>query len=1750
MGAPRGRVGAPPLARLPEDEAAAPSDPVEALSQAAKSDFAAGSALMSLLPLSARSTTIRIRGMIEEMIKQKSAAEAQRSEAAQALAMQRADASAAGFDPDEDPEKLAADIAKAAAQVKEFKAKQEAQKRKAARAAAGKGGGAAAPADEAAAEPSARALAIQRLQQAVFRLRREVASAKAEQSELGNALMRSATRLEDARSTASFVVSKRRAADEELHLVKRAWAQRSLETRRLFPLVVATAAQLHELEASSEAALNAAVVSAAHGASGASAASSAGATRSLAGSMTDPDAAAGSTAESLKNVLAKIVSAQAQHEPPASPSGTEGAGDGQQQSMVHALFHALGWSDMVDQAPGAAAAAAAAGGEGGGKDAVTMVSDKSGDLLRFLDGLGAGSSDLFATGDESAREAAAEGDSEKKDQSPEDWKRRRNDVFKLLCQRADALIQSMDPPPAKPADQPPASGPQGRKGRGGKGARSQRGAAPAAAAAAKPSATPDHAEVQTSKGLSAADRALGTSRAVGTAKELNGQIAVEALAWTALAFAAPASLSAAIAEALPSTSWAMPRSSAAFEKVQARCAKAAADVRARGEPEDAALAASAEARVAATALDVATDLVGWAEGLNAEPIESGRTVTPVVAGVLGEEGSGPGWLLAWAPWLPLPSRLHRQAMSLVVAGNVSMVSRFNRSVALQELQEARVAGAPAGMLLDWIQGCAAARSNTNAVFPAGTPYDGVASTAGLLGNPTTPEARLPEGVAGTLGRVGFQADSAWKVIGRHIIGNGASGRGIGPQGTVAGPAGAFVAMAVQAPMSFARKVVSIGTELGIVVDKATGARDGGGGTLPGGKQLLPGARRVPGAQRSSDLVTHAMVAFASHSAPLREALQVAADDGESWSEVHSKAQPGASGIMLPSTIGAELCLAARDEVTGPRGAAALLHALNVARGRVVAGGGGFATTAGDALPCPSSYLVPTPAALAETRVLFPMAETMHNALFDSIADSLVRASLPADASEQAFTAAAGEARRVGLPLGQLRTALPEVYHVLLACPEFTLTAVSVDPAADAIVESEGRLASTVLPVPAAGRTVRQAAEDLLAALCPEEDGAGAASASKPDQEVASASATLTEAAELATGIAAAIVGGRCMTGRANEHARFAVLALLRPDLCRVTRDSFHLFMREVARSSGLGERIDDSEACHQLRFATPSEAMLRALAAQVADTRPTRAELEAGASATGNNAAIAAQTALRSAEAAEQEVVDVLAALKKSGGAVDGEAASQPKAEDEPSDVLSVPSGAMRFMVEALEAAKAAASASARAAAAAKDVERVTAPGSGDKAASKEQLSFVSAAAARAGDAAEAAMAAFRRAQAAQASAEAGRVDARLKAMNNEVAPEWLSDPVEVVANRYASLAFLLQRAAGHLLVQASSSSSAARPSLAAAAEREARKLAAAGPGAGVDPALVFLAAHRMSAGWSQDEHAKRLALVRAQDAQRVSAAGRGSEIIGSAAPSQGPFKAPAGKPSAAAAASAAGHGSGAFLGDGGLSKQADPQQGTPPDAAASAAGFDVTSWIGGSCLGYSAAEEDPTAAGGRKAGRGGSSSALNRDLIMLSNPGGQDAEAGDPEEADPADMLPGGGGGGGGSARNDPSRSTMLDGSASLPASVAGRGFVSDKVGFQTMPGHGGEGQLSSSELAKADASLTAEERAAVEVERALRRGEQQKRLQAAAWSNADMLKMQEDARLAHQEREYRAKNPDHGVPLSGVRSVCASPEESCSVM
>ncbi|KAA0170871.1 hypothetical protein FNF28_01144 [Cafeteria roenbergensis] len=997
-------------------------------------------------------------------------------------------------------------------------------------------------------------------------------------------------------------------------------------------------------------------------------------------------------------------------------------------------------------------------------------------------------------------------------------------------------------------------------------------------------------------------------------------------------------------------------------------------------------------------------------------------------------------------------------MSLVVAGNVSVVSRFNRSVALQELQEARVAGAPAGMLLDWIQGCAAARSNTNAVFPAGTPYDGVASTAGLLGNPTTPEARLPEGVAGTLGRVGFQADSAWKVIGRHIIGNGASGRGIGPQGTVAGPAGAFVAMAVQAPMSFARKVVSIGTELGIVVDKATGARDGGGGTLPGGKQLLPGARRVPGAQRSSDLVTHAMVAFASHSAPLREALQVAADDGESWSEVHSKAQPGASGIMLPSTIGAELCLAARDEVTGPRGAAALLHALNVARGRVVAGGGGFATTAGDALPCPSSYLVPTPAALAETRVLFPMAETMHNALFDSIADSLVRASLPADASEQAFTAAAGEARRVGLPLGQLRTALPEVYHVLLACPEFTLTAVSVDPAADAIVESEGRLASTVLPVPAAGRT--------------------------------------------------------------------------------------------VARSSGLGERIDDSEACHQLRFATPSEAMLRALAAQVADTRPTRAELEAGASATGNNAAIAAQTALRSAEAAEQEVVDVLAALKKSGGAVDGEAASQPKAEDEPSDVLSVPSGAMRFMVEALEAAKAAASASARAAAAAKDVERVTAPGSGDKAASKEQLSFVSAAAARAGDAAEAAMAAFRRAQAAQASAEAGRVDARLKAMNNEVAPEWLSDPVEVVANRYASLAFLLQRAAGHLLVQASSSSSAARPSLAAAAEREARKLAAAGPGAGVDPALVFLAAHRMSAGWSQDEHAKRLALVRAQDAQRVSAAGRGSEVVGSAAPSQGPFKAPAGKPSAAAAASAAGHGSGAFLGDGGLSKQADPQQGTPPDAAASAAGFDVTSWIGGSCLGYSAAEEDPTAAGGRKAGRGGSSSALNRDLIMLSNPGGQDAEAGDPEEADPADMLPGGGGGGGGSARNDPSRSTMLDGSASLPASVAGRGFVSDKVGFQTMPGHGGEGQLSSSELAKADASLTAEERAAVEVERALRRGEQQKRLQAAAWSNADMLKMQEDARLAHQEREYRAKNPDHGVPLSGVRSVCASPEESCSVM
>ncbi|KAA0170872.1 hypothetical protein FNF28_01145 [Cafeteria roenbergensis] len=572
MGAPRGRVGAPPLARLPEDEAAAPSDPVEALSQAAKSDFAAGSALMSLLPLSARSTTIRIRGMIEEMIKQKSAAEAQRSEAAQALAMQRADASAAGFDPDEDPEKLAADIAKAAAQVKEFKAKQEAQKRKAARAAAGKGGGAAVPADEAAAEPSARALAIQRLQQAVFRLRREVASAKAEQSELGNALMRSATRLEDARSTASFVVSKRRAADEELHLVKRAWAQRSLETRRLFPLVVATAAQLHELEASSEAALNAAV---------------------------------------------------AQHEPPASPSGTEGAGDGQQQSMVHALFHALGWSDMVDQAPGAAAAAAAAGGEGGGKDAVTMVSDKSGDLLRFLDGLGAGSSDLFATGDESAREAAAEGDSEKKDQSPEDWKRRRNDVFKLLCQRADALIQSMDPPPAKPADQPPASGPQGRKGRGGKGARSQRGAAPAAAAAAKPSATPDHAEVQTSKGLSAADRALGTSRAVGTAKELNGQIAVEALAWTALAFAAPASLSAAIAEALPSTSWAMPRSSAAFDKVQARCAKAAADVRARGEPEDAALAASAEARVAATALDVATDLVGWAEGLNAEPIESG-----------------------------------------------------------------------------------------------------------------------------------------------------------------------------------------------------------------------------------------------------------------------------------------------------------------------------------------------------------------------------------------------------------------------------------------------------------------------------------------------------------------------------------------------------------------------------------------------------------------------------------------------------------------------------------------------------------------------------------------------------------------------------------------------------------------------------------------------------------------------------------------------------------------------------------------------------------------------------------------------------------------------------------------------------------------------------------------------------------------------------------------------------------------------
>ena len=1127
-----------------------PSDPSAALERAAPTQFAAGSALLTLLPLSARTTTKRLRALTEIMLRRKRAAEQELAEATSRAAAQDAAALAAGLDPSKSLGALVAELRAKAAAAKSFKAAQSAARRarqnrsayESARPAeaAGEDGGAAAS--------DARASRIAELRSRVFELRRRVGVSRADQAMLGRMALRGAGRLEDAKTTVAFVVTERRAAEDEVQEAKRAWALSAAGARRLFPVVVATSAQLHDI-------LDAA---ARHTGAEGDAVMRDGAAAGGAG----PESGAG---RPLMSVIQRIAEAQRDMGDAAPATG-----------MVRVLFSALGWGGAA-AAPGADGGPAS--GTGGG------VSDTDGDLIRFVDELEGGSAGFFSSSSTDAGASASRSVAAGADGRP--WEERRAAVFETLRARADKLLQEQE---AAREEEAAAAAARRRERKatptsaGGKGRRAAGSASRAAAAKRKQEAEAraDEASSMARAGLSAASKSLAGGVSAGAETAANAHVAAEALAWSVLLFAAPSALAAAIAASLP-----------------------AGALRAPGAGKRA-------------ALDASIDLVAWARDAAAAPAAPGPRPSPAVTAFIGSaDDAGPGWALARAPWLELPPHLDRAAMSDIRAftgrGAPPAMARFNRSVALQELDAHRAGGAPSRLLLDWLLACASCNNNESDF--AGVGFDGVSGVPGLLGHVTAPESALPARSAGALGVASAEADSVWGDVGRHIVGAGAASPASGPDpSTRAVPASVLAALALTFPLQFAREVMDKGTAAGIIRHAPTGRKSTRTGALPGGMELDADAAAaasagglVDGPKRDELVAEAAARAVIENSASTLGVLVAG---------VVPKTTEALPSVVTSATFAADVVAARQDTVTDVGGAGALVRALNVARGRALGGGGGFAASS-SAMTCPSSYLVPTPAAMLELRSQFSRADDLHSALFDGLADTLARLDAGADADDAAVDAEVARLRRGGIPLSHLRVQAPEIFSLLMSVPEFTDLAVAIRPSAPTTVESERLAAAVVMAHESSprqavrvtlGRMVEQADADSkpAAAASPSLGPAADADAKPASASTASLAAALpamafaADTAELLLDVVPALIEGKAMAGPGLGQARVAVVALLRPDLCVVTREAFAEFMTRVASKSNVGPRLDDAAARAHLRFATPSQAMLDALAAQAA----------------------------------------------------------------------------------------------------------------------------------------------------------------------------------------------------------------------------------------------------------------------------------------------------------------------------------------------------------------------------------------------------------------------------------------------------------------------------------------------------------------------------------------------------------------------
>lgn len=1162
-------AGAPPLAaRLPVP-AGLPTDAAAALKQTTDTPFSRGSALLTLLPLSARSTTLRLRALTEQLLRRKAAAEERKADAVAALAASRAQAKAAGLDPSKSAAEMArelADIGRKAVEVqvqKEQALREAAAEAQQAQQAAGAAAAAAAGAGTSAAAVDAFSAAnIGGLRTEVFDLRRQLAEKRATESALGRSLLRAASRHRDAKQTAAFVVAERRGAEDELNHAKTQWAQQSLAARRLFPIVVATSAKLHSIEDQLEKAGSAVGVSSAPVQAG---------------------DAPSATARSLMDVIQQVAATQA-----AVGPGDEGSGSG----MVSTLFHALGWvSD-----------ASATGG-------TRQLSDDSGDLLRFLSEMDAGSSEFFSPteafkssaedGHAGAAASAASGA-----ESAAGWTARRSGVFEKMCEQADLLIEQHELA-AGPA---PGPGPASVSGRSA-GSRAPADDEPAGSVAAGRAAA---AAVMREAGIDTA----APSSSIAAANET---VAVEALAWWVLLLAAPSRLSAQLADRLPSSAMLLPGVTLA--------------------------SGGADAYRPGVALEA------WAKAAEAaSPANDGDRPSKVVTDFVSPSRSG--WPLGRASWLPMPAQLRSKAAQALATGDPSPAQWYNRSASIEELEEDRAGGAPAGLLLDWMLACASARGGASAVNPYKCHFDGVAGVAALLGMPDSVDDAIPERLGGAIGSASSDADAAWALIGRHIVGKGEDGPASGPDDATAPvPAAVLAALASQFPSAFAATLLEAATRAGVAVKGRDGARAKRPGALPYGMQVQPGVS-VDSAQRLSRegiLANAALLAVAEHTGSgLIPALP----------GIVSKLLPAAPSATLPATVFADICDTANASTSHATSAASVVRAINLSRARCLKAGGGFAEDCADALPLPSSYLAPTPEAMAELRAQYSSTDSLHRAIFESLADGITRAFYGAGVDQTAVDAEAARARRMGIPLVTLRTSAPELYHLLMAMPSFTELAVSIDEAAAVITQSEAEVEAAVLHSSATAarqsiRTVIAGALDMTDA--DEEDDsdggdAGAKPPPGPDAAAAAAAAgtgagvdddeadadedlvgvfppavvpaqepdvarpgpqrSVSNAAIKATAFAAdvaamllrvvpALVSGAAMASREQEHARTAAVAILRPDLCRVTPDAFADFLHHTAMSNGVSSGLEDAGTAATLRSATPTSAMLEAAAAML-----------------------------------------------------------------------------------------------------------------------------------------------------------------------------------------------------------------------------------------------------------------------------------------------------------------------------------------------------------------------------------------------------------------------------------------------------------------------------------------------------------------------------------------------------------------------